>query len=74
MNDDNTYTVQFKSNELGEGATLEVETLVSFDCGKERYIDIIDKAVKNGLSFTADDGLFKTANGGRHYFVSVYLC
>ena len=76
MKDNNTYTVQFK----GEGPAkagavgVEFETLTSFDCDRERYMSVVGAAIRNGLSFTATDGILKNENGGRHYFVSVYIC
>lgn len=76
MNDNNTYTVQFKGEGHNEDGAVGVplETFASFDCSKERYMSVFGAAIKNGLSFTASDGVFKNANGGRHYFVSVYIC
>lgn len=74
MNDNNTYTVNFKGEGLESGcATAKIETLASFDCSKERYMYVIDRAIKNGLAFAADDGIFKNENGGRHYYVNVYI-
>ena len=74
MNDNNTYTVNFKGEELDSGrATAEIETLVAFDCSKERYLYVMAHAVENGLSFTASDGVFKNESGGRHYWLSVYI-
>ena len=76
MNENNTYTVQFKGEGRGEDGAVGVplDTLVSFDCDKERYMSVFGSVIKNGLSFTASDGVFKNENGGRHYFLSVYIC
>ena len=75
MRDNNTYTVQFKGEGQGEdgAACIPLELLTSFDCDKERYISVIGAAIKNGLSFTASDGVINNENGGRHYWVSLYI-
>lgn len=76
MNDNNTYTVQFKGDECVEDGAVcvESETLASFDCDKERYISVMGAAIKNELSFTASDGVFKSETGGRHYWLAIYIC
>ena len=76
MNDNNTYTVQFKGEGHGDNGAVGValETLASFDCDRGRYMSVFGAAVKNGLSFTASDGVFKNEIGGRHYWLSVYIC
>lgn len=75
MNDNNTYFVRFKGKKHGDNGAVgvELETLASFFCDRERYMSIVDAAAKNGLSFTASDGAFKNDNGGRDYCVSVYI-
>lgn len=75
MTDNNTYTVSFNGEEPGsERGTVGVNSSVSFECDKGQYMSVLDGAVNNGLSLTASDGVFKNENGGRHYFLSVYIC
>lgn len=71
MNDNNTYKVYFKTNAV-KGST-DVNTLVEFECDKIRYMYEIEKAINNGLPFTASDGAYGNGNGGRNYFVSIYI-
>lgn len=71
MKDNNTYKVCFKTNAV-KGST-DVKTIAEFECDKERYMYEIETAINNGLPFTASDGAYGNHNGGRNYFVSIYI-
>jgi hypothetical protein len=71
MNDNNTYKVYIKSNTVK--GSEDVKTLVEFECDKDRYMYEIEKAIRNGLPFTASDTVYGNDNGGRNYFVSIYI-
>lgn len=67
----NTYRVYYKTRT--EKGSESIETLVEFDCSQARYMYEIEKAVKNHLSYTASDSVFCNENGGRDYWVTVYI-
>lgn len=71
MNDNNTYKVYFKTSD--KKGSEYVETLAEFECDRERYMYEIEKAIKNGLTFTASDAVYGNDNGGRNYFVCIYI-
>ncbi len=71
MTDNNTYKVYFKSTAVKGSA--DVVPLVEFDCDRERYMYEIEKAIRNALPFTATDTMYGNENGGRNYFVSIYI-
>lgn len=67
----NTYKVCIKSIEKPD--SVDVKTLVEFDCDKERYMYEIEKAVKNSLSFAATDSVCLNETGGKNYCLSIYF-
>lgn len=71
MNDNNTYKVYYKTYDK-KGSEC-IETISEFVCDKERYTYEIEKAINNRLSFTASDSICCNDNGGRDYWMSVYI-
>lgn len=67
----NTYKVYYKT--VATEGSRDVISVGEFECDKARYMYEIDKALKNGLPFTATDATYKNENGGRDYFVSIYI-
>lgn len=71
MSDNNTYKVFYKTTNNKDSSYIE--TLTEFECDRERYMYEVEKAIKHGLVFTASDGAYNNENGGRNYFVSIYI-
>lgn len=69
MND--TYKVYIKTTDKANSE--DVETLVEFECDRARYEYEIEKALKNGLSFTASNTVYDNDRGGKNYFVIIYI-
>lgn len=67
----NTYKVYYKTHD--EKDSGRIETLVEFACNEDRYMYEIEKAIKNRLSFTASDSVCFNGEGGRDYWVTIYI-
>lgn len=71
MNVNNTYKVFYKTTNKKDSSYIE--TIAEFECDMERYMYEVEKALKNGLVFTASDCAYNNEKGGRNYFVSIYI-
>lgn len=67
----NTYKVYYKTD-TGERSGA-FEPLAEFECNKERYLHEIDKAISNGLSFSAYDNLLAMEDSGKTYKLFIYF-
>lgn len=66
-----TYKVYYKTS--SDALKGELETLAEFECSKERYLYEIDKAMRNGLSFSATDSLLVNAGCSTVYELTIYV-
>lgn len=66
-----TYKVYYKTD-TGERSGA-FETIAEFVCDEARYLHEIDKAISNGLSFSAYDNMLANEDSGKVYKLFVYI-
>lgn len=66
-----TYKVYYKTDTGARSGAFE--TLAEFECDKARYLHEIDKAIKNGLSFSATDSLLANWDSSKVYELTIYI-
>lgn len=67
----NTYKVYYKTDTDARSGAFE--PLAEFECDEARYLHEIDKAIKNGLSFSAGDNMLVNEYGGTIYQLFIYI-